>query len=651
MIKLLNFKSVILYKNILFSRPSIDSNICQQPDEDADLSSDDDKTAGTSGASGEVLPNSVDETYFNTAAFSPPVSNARLMKREKNRHGKKQQTYKEFKFSMAMDKQRKPKTVVGVIKERYSECNALVSGLLHVDSDADLERDTSSNRESKNKTRKERDEKQKSLTKLRNNDIYYKRQSVDMTPTAGNIASITDPMDIHTQVVPVKLEGSGRFLSLGSAVKSSLPLSPISSDRSERRQPCTVKVECAKERMNFFKTFSVLINMGSHGKKKEQKEKMFAQRQKSSDEKIYMRFIWLGLQARLNGVSPADQEKAVSFEIEKVSSVLTDIKNFKVILPQSVLNVEVNISDQVIPHVGAAGEIKHNRDSSCSVDTSVADISETYHTLCLSNEMIEQQQEAVIQVQKVLERLDRCEQLFPTSFAFAQEFPLYKEPAFVLRLEALYLWLNTTKDLCHKLKVLGQVLNVHSVVNSDWPYVDFDSPRNFATESERERNSRLLQRTSIPEITKTGENEGDTYSDEDTNDKQTDTGDREQVLYSRTSDRKVSFNFDSPVSRNNSPKRDRSPMFGSPPDYSTPLKGSVSNNSLSRASSEASLDDISICTGRSSLYRTYVDKGLKKMGLNKMLVRLRDILYRSLRRARQSLEQPHTEMDSMTKVL
>ena len=79
------------------------------------------------------------------------------------------------------------------------------------------------------------------------------------------------------------------------------------------------------------------------------------------------------------------------------------------------------------------------------------------------------------------------------------------------------------------------------------------------------------------------------------------------------------------------------------------LRDLLTSASLSGASSEASLDDIS----RQSVYRNFVDRGLKKMGLSKMLVRLRDILDKSLQRAKRSLEKPCGEFlsyDSMCKV-
>ena len=79
-----------------------------------------------------------------------------------------------------------------------------------------------------------------------------------------------------------------------------------------------------------------------------------------------------------------------------------------------------------------------------------------------------------------------------------------------------------------------------------------------------------------------------------------------------------------------------------PPDSSTPRKPQhfpnrqISNTStLSRTSSSLSYED-----SRTSIYRHFVDRHLKKMGLRKLLHRLKCLLDGSLQRARHALEKP-----------
>ncbi|XP_052808624.1 mitogen-activated protein kinase kinase kinase 4-like isoform X2 [Mya arenaria] len=616
----------------------------QTSDHDADRSSGDDHGADhpLHSLEGQLEDLCIEEA--DQLPFSPPTS-SRFSKREKVRRNSGRRSVQKNKEN---EKSKKPKVVVSFIKERYSESNALYSGLAHADSDADLERGPGDTRD---KEKRKRDREDKLKSKVRQQEILSKRE--DLSTVSENIASNTAPMDINTPVVPVKLEGSGRFVSLGLPSTScrhiALPI--LSSDKLERRPAVSSFADCPNERLIFFKTFQALINMGSQGKKqKEQKEKerMFPQRQKSAEEDLYMSIIWIGLQAWLNGMSLEDQQKMMDLEREKIPHVLNEIMEFQVQFPQS----------NCVQNNSTGGSESHNRDSSCSVDTTVTDITESYHTMYVNQDMIQQQQQAVIQVERLLEKLDKCEQLYRSDAVFAASHPKYKEPTFIQRTEALYLWLNTTKDLCHKINVLGQVFNISA--EQGWRYISFNREDNVQS------FDRQINRESIPEIV-----QDDDYCDDDdtdavyTENSQENSEQNKLVTNSCESSgsekseqqKRVSFQMSEPrrdvsssntsrlVSPVSSPKRDLSPsQFGSPPDSSTPLRAQFSSASLSRASSEASLDDL----GR-SLYRAYVDKGLKKIGLSKMLIRLRDILYTSLRRARQSLEYRSSDSEVVDK--
>ncbi|KAH3738535.1 hypothetical protein DPMN_045172 [Dreissena polymorpha] len=563
--------------------------------------------------------------------FSPPTS-GRLYKREKVRRNSGKKSQKEIRQLREMEKSKSMKMPI-CIKQKYTESNALFSGLGHVDSDVDLDR--SESRAIKEKRKKDREDKLKSKT--RQQEIFMKRE--DKSYVSENIASNTAPMDIDTPVVPIKLEGSGRYLTLGMTNK--LSMAPTRAASSEQQRPTVLSyTECPNDRLVFFKTFQALINMGSQGKKqKEQKEKerMVPQRQKSSEEHLYVSLVWLGLQAWLNGMSLDEQSRKMEQEREKIPLVLEEIMKFKVKFPQN------------------TGSLLYAREQQCVGDENyLMDISDTYHTMYSNMEMIQQQEFAVIQVERLLQKLDQCEQLFSTAAQFASDYPTYHQREFVHRTEALYLWLNTTKDLCHKMNVLGQVFNISA--NQGWLYVNFTPGK--------ENDHEIQSRTDIPEIVGGGEEEEEEEEDDDDTGDDIDDDHTEQLdskkkqslsltdaCQSVEHHMKVKFqlsNSDSQLRSDkrltspiNSPKRDLSPTtYGSPPDSSTPLRAPFSSTTLSRASSEASLD------GQArSLYRAYVDKGLKKMGLNKMLIRLRDILYRSLKRARQSLEYRSQDMD------
>ncbi|XP_076445793.1 mitogen-activated protein kinase kinase kinase 4-like [Babylonia areolata] len=87
----------------------------------------------------------------------------------------------------------------------------------------------------------------------------------------------------------------------------------------------------------------------------------------------------------------------------------------------------------------------------------------------------------------------------------------------------------------------------------------------------------------------------------------------------------------------------------SPIGTSTPHRSSrssmgsfASGTTLSRASSDVSLDGL----GRCAAYRHYVDKCLKKMGMKRLVLRLRDIFNCTLQRAKEALESPSRHLQT-----
>jgi len=68
------------------------------------------------------------------------------------------------------------------------------------------------------------------------------------------------------------------------------------------------------------------------------------------------------------------------------------------------------------------------------------------------------QGEALQQVEGLLTRLEAAEALYPSSHAFAVNYPLYKSPEFTDRVKAMCLWYNMTKHHRFKLQILGRLL-------------------------------------------------------------------------------------------------------------------------------------------------------------------------------------------------
>lgn len=78
------------------------------------------------------------------------------------------------------------------------------------------------------------------------------------------------------------------------------------------------------------------------------------------------------------------------------------------------------------------------------------------------------QGEALQQVEGLLARLEAAEALYPSSHAFAVNYPLYKSPEFTDRVKAMCLWYNMTKHHRFKLQILGRLLMMlHSKKKQD----------------------------------------------------------------------------------------------------------------------------------------------------------------------------------------
>ena len=523
---------------------------------------------------------------------------------------------------------------VSIIKERYAD-DPMFCKLSSVDSDDNLDRDFGDNDKDK-KNLENRESKKKSFKKTIAHERMVKRDSV-----SGDLSSIdTNTADVPLPLNPVKVDTSGRFASLSVSARApslSFRISPHSSlsnsfsssfgAKADSRRQSVLNPDIPKERVDFHKIFSTLINMGSQSKKekdsKKEKERMMNsyKRQMSSEQELLAErmkeMFWLELQMEHNGFANFQElEEYIRTQKEKVQGVLEEIMNFKF-----EYSGDCDISRGCDTVEGNGVDV--DRSNSYESDRQ-------FYSITLTNETIERQREALVKVSAILAKLDNCEKLFQSSKAFGKEFPMYREKDFEQQLKSLYLWQNITKDLCHKMKILGRLLGVQNMPDVDWPMIDLESPR--LAEDQTTQDSRCLHRHSIPEIQEPSE-EYEECQDEFENSGET-SPEVESAKHSPGSAKHVKFSIDSARS-----SRDTSPV-SEPYEASTPLKvpkkSSSSNGNLSRASSEASLDDFN----KTSVYRKYVDKTLKRMGMNKLLMRFKDLLERTLQRAREALERP-----------
>lgn len=573
--------------------------------------------------------------------LTPP--HPRALKREKERQANAtrgsyvKRSYKDQKENIAKRKNQ-PRAVLNVIKDAHSGDPTLCK-LTGFDSDDNIDVETF--REKKEKRKRDSRECKKQ-TKSRDHDRFMKRMSDDFSGLdVGSMAQ-----------VPVKLESSGRFSHL--MTKPVLAISPASRTRRQWTEPR----ECPADRKNFSDTFCMLIKLGTQAKKDKERKLASTKRQMSSEVEQWksqlMDFMWIELNAYLHGCSPEEEQATLRVKRDEVVKVLDDIINFQFrhhdasqTPSDSALSAESDIpmcyseavsgvtvsptthDDISVSQTTSSGGASQDglinssntsngqttpRESSVIASRGEADnivsvqlddgVSASFHDVILTANMVQLQQEALLQVQKLVDRLDACEALYPTMRQIAIEYPLYGDPSFTRRVESLNLWLNITCDLCHKLKLFGRIIGAEQY-GIGWPIVNFDFP--FPRQCEHYRR----QRTSVPNIR---ENYGTSGSDveEDVDNEEEEDDDDSVVEAGRgrgdgdllCPSKQVKFTFGSDSatsSRDTSPnQRGLSTLSvepSSPVDSSTPNRNSRSSMgsfaTLSRASSDISLDGVS----------------------------------------------------------
>lgn len=102
---------------------------------------------------------------------------------------------------------------------------------------------------------------------------------------------------------------------------------------------------------------------------------------------------------------------------------------------------------------------------------------------------MEAQNQALRDVEELMERLEIAESLFPSSRAFGELFPLYNSPEFVGRVKAMCLWYNMTKHQRLKLVILGRLLALLENKYFHWPMPVTDSNSDSCSPSDSNSSS------------------------------------------------------------------------------------------------------------------------------------------------------------------
>uniref|UniRef100_A0A672J5K5 Mitogen-activated protein kinase kinase kinase 4 n=1 Tax=Salarias fasciatus TaxID=181472 RepID=A0A672J5K5_SALFA len=283
--------------------------------------------------------------------------------------------------------------------------------------------------------------------------------------------------------------------------------------------------------------------------------------------------IWLELQAWHARRSTSDQDVFLFTARQAIPDIIHEVLHFK-----------VNYDSLR----GAPSETNH-----CGVDP-------WGFSACPSPaEHLQRQRLAFEQVKRVMELLESVEALYPSLQALQKDYEKYAARDFQGRVQALCLWLNITQDLNQKLRVMATVLGLHDLSRIGWPVFEIPSPRCSRGNEEEE-------------------------AEEDEENDSTATFTAESDAEERDAEEEGAMEC---VAGELSPTL--TPKFARllSEDEFLPTAASVS--------AEVSAGGGVFCP--TAIYRPFVDKALKQMGLRKLILRLHKLMDRSLQRSRAAL--------------
>uniref|UniRef100_A0A8C4HHA2 Mitogen-activated protein kinase kinase kinase 4 n=1 Tax=Dicentrarchus labrax TaxID=13489 RepID=A0A8C4HHA2_DICLA len=214
---------------------------------------------------------------------------------------------------------------------------------------------------------------------------------------------------------------------------------------------------------------------------------------------------------------------------------------------------------------------------------------------------LQRQRLAFEQVKRVMELLESVEALYPSLQALQKDYEKYAARDFQGRVQALCLWLNITQDLNQKLRVMATVLGLHDLSRIGWPVFEIPSPR-CSRGNEEEETEEDEENDST--ATFTAESDG-----EDRDPEEEDGG------YGHVAEGELSPSLTRKLSR-----------FLSEEEF-LPTANAVSADVIAGGGV--------FCP--TAIYRPFVDKALKQMGLRKLILRLHKLMDRSLQRSRAAL--------------
>ncbi|XP_074436414.1 mitogen-activated protein kinase kinase kinase 4 isoform X17 [Larus michahellis] len=387
------------------------------------------------------------------------------------------------------------------------------------------------------------------------------------------------------------------YLSLGCS-NAKLPVSvPMPIPRTARQ---TSRTDCPADRLKFFETLRLLLKLTSVSKKKDRE-----QRGQENTSSVWLNrsneLIWLELQAWHAGRSINDQDLYLYAARQAIPDIINEILTFK-----------VNYGSFSCVKNGAS--LNGTSEGVCKATHGTSALGySSYH------EHLHRQRVSFEQVKRIMELLEYIEALYPSLQALQKDYEKYAAKDFQDRVQALCLWLNITKDLNQKLRIMGTVLGIKNLSDIGWPVFEIPSPRpskdNDPEDEEVDRETEIKESSG----TCTEESDGEEQISEENVEEL-----RQAIKNNFTN--KPNFDFQEHFSR----RLDRLESEDDSASWVIP-----------ECSPEASCSQHCL----TSIYRPFVDKALKQMGLRKLILRLHKLMHGSLQRARMALVRSDHQLE------
>uniref|UniRef100_A0A673C6H7 Mitogen-activated protein kinase kinase kinase 4 n=1 Tax=Sphaeramia orbicularis TaxID=375764 RepID=A0A673C6H7_9TELE len=384
-----------------------------------------------------------------------------------------------------------------------------------------------------------------------------------------------DPLSKSSPFGALNMDPRKHYLSLGCS-SGKLPVSMPHIARTHRQ---TSRTDCPADRLKFFETLRLLLKLTSMSSKKKEKE------QRGPENMAFMghnnEVIWLELQAWHARRSTSDQDLFLFTARQAIPDIINEVLHFK-----------VNYDSLRVAQSDPWGF------SACP--PSAMNAAEPLGSGTDCREHLQRQRLAFEQVKRVMELLESVEALYPSLQALQKDYDKYAARDFQGRVQALCLWLNITQDLNQKLRVMATVLGLHDLSHIGWPVFEIPSPR-CSRGNEEEEDEEEEENGSTT-----------TFTDESNGEDKDAEGEEEEVGLGCVAEGELSPSL--------TPKFAR--LLSEDEFLPTAVAGIHGGGGV-------------FCP--TAIYRPFVDKALKQMGLRKLILRLHKLMDRSLQRSRAAL--------------